>query len=153
MLIFHPPEPGITHHKKMISDLNKFSKKYHRLLELEDWEIHIRMDTVPKDEDGKPEELGLESACANCAAQPEYLSATITFFLDALIFKERKNDLEAYVRHEFWHIILWPIAEMGNALASSLDPNEDASYAAVIGPSEESVTTRIERLKFWSRIK
>ena len=148
-IIFHEPADEIAHHKKIIRELRQHSLKYAKLFQLGEWEIHIRYEEGPVDSDGKLEDISFESATASCDSQPEYFTATIKFFIKALIQKNRLKQLEVYARHEMLHVVLSPFTHFINNLLSEVDGREDSSFAATTGLQEETLVSTMEGWKFW----
>ncbi len=148
-ITFHDPVDEIAHRKKIIGELKEHTRKYVKLFELKDWVIHIRFEEAPKDADGKIEDITLESATALCESQPEYFIATITYYIKALIKKNRLHELEVYPRHELLHVVLSPFTHFVNALLSEVDGRDDGSFAATTGLQEETLVSTMEGWKFW----
>ncbi len=148
-IIYHDPVDEIAHHKKIIAELKEHSRKYIKLFELKDWEIHLRFEEGPVDSDGKIEDISFESATASCDSQPEYFTATIKFFIKPLIKKNRLNQLEIYARHEMMHVVLAPFTHFVNALLVEVDGRDDGSFAATTGLQEETLVSTMEGWKFW----
>lgn len=153
MIEFHAPSPEVAHHKKILADLKRFSNKYHKHFNLEGWEIHVHFEPVPLSDEGKPEPITPESATAKCEPQAEYFVAHVTYYINALILKNRLKDLEVYPRHEFLHIVLSPYTQHANNIASELHPNEDGSFAGTLGFIEETLVSTMERWRFWEKLK
>ena len=149
MLIYHDPVDEIAHQKKIIAELKEHTRKYYKLFELKDWDVHIRFEEAPVDSDGKVEDITFESATASCDSQPEYFTATIKYFIKALIKKNRLHQLEVYARHEMMHVVLSPFTNFVNALLSEVDGREDAAFSATTGLQEETLVSTMEGWKFW----
>jgi len=61
MLIFRPVPKALKRHNVMVKEIKRFARKYHRLLELEDWEVSIEYKSAPDDEN-----MNFDSAAADC---------------------------------------------------------------------------------------
>jgi hypothetical protein len=142
----------------MIADVYRFSKKYYRLLDLSRWEVNVKFagsEPVPvaslrsddsNDQTVMPADNETKERGAKCEVEWEYWRAEIVFYLDYLESQGRQDDIEQYVCHEMWHIVLWPLALMANDLT-------DNEFTELISRVDERLTEDIATLDFWTRLK
>jgi len=153
LLKFHPPNSSVAHHKKIIKELTEYTRKYHRLYELQAWEIDVHFEDVPRDDKGVAEVISFESATADCTTQPQYFISVVKYFIDVLIEKDRLDDLEVYPRHELIHVVLSPYTHTVSNIQSDLSIHKKIDFDGTADFAEETLVSVMERWKFWDKLK
>lgn len=153
-LKFHRPDEDVREHKKIIAELSKHTRKWFKLWELGSWwELHIHFERVPKDNDGKEEDITWESASAATEIQPEYGVGKITYFIEALIEKDRLDQLEIYAKHEILHVVLSPYTKLAEQMILEMDPRPgEGGLSNSLLMIEETLISRLENLKMWDKL-
>ena len=106
--------------------IRKLVERYQRLMALDHWMLTLRFESEPSG--------------AACAADDEYLQATLVFDLDTLA----EADDDATVRHELSHCLTWELLRCAEHLAG-----ERPDALEMVRAASERCTTMIERMRIW----
>ena len=131
MIKFLPVPKKYEKYEQLIADIKNICRKYEVWLGLESWSLDVDW--------GK-----LEDGVAEVTVSPEYYVASLKF--DPKAISEASGSTDSHVRHEFIHILNWPMREFAITIAKTEQVKELARK------TEERVTSDWERAPFWSRL-
>ena len=101
-----------------------------------------------KNTDNAPDAPPEDQYAAACSSDIEYCRSDLEFDLEVLARGEEFRNLEAVVRHEMLHILLFRMQRLTDGWCPEGEANADIFNWAL-----EEVTTALEKMPVWSKIR